>query len=142
MTIVWRDSTSVGNALIDTDHRYLLCLINTAELALRTERAADVVRSVVDQLKEYTRQDFAREESIMLAARHLRHDHHKMQHRALIDELDKTAKPLLDSGEADVSDEPRHALIALLRHWRVDHIFTEDMQLKPVLSQYPPTYCP
>jgi hemerythrin len=36
MTIVWHEKMSVGNALIDADHRDLLSLINSVELALRT----------------------------------------------------------------------------------------------------------
>ena len=35
--IVWREQKmSVGNTMIDADHRYLMCLINTVELALRS----------------------------------------------------------------------------------------------------------
>ena len=52
--IVWREQKmSVGNTMIDADHRYLMCLINTVELALRSESYRDVIDIVLEQLEQF-----------------------------------------------------------------------------------------
>lgn len=141
MTIIWREAMSVSNALIDTDHRYLLCLINTVELAVRTRQPAEILHTVVGQLREYTTQHFDREERIMLAVRYSRFDHHRGQHLALIRELDEAARPVLEASDGEDRSAASDGLTGLLRHWLVDHILKEDMHLKPILSQYPATFC-
>lgn len=141
MTIVWRDAMSVSNALIDTDHRYLMCLINTVELALTTGQPLEILRTVLAQLKQYTQEHFDREERLMMAVRFVRFDHHRGQHLKLIRELDEAARPVLAAADGAVGEAARDALVALLRHWLVDHILKEDMHLKPILSQYPATFC-
>ncbi len=142
MTIVWREAMSVSNALIDTDHRYLMCLINTVELALHTAQPADILRTVIEQLREYTQQHFEREERIMVAVSFSRYDHHRGQHQQLIRDLNEAAKPVLEAADGAVPVGARDAMIALLRHWLVDHIFKEDMNFKPILARYPATFCP
>ena len=74
MTLVWRKQLEIGDEAIDSDHRYLICLINTVELAMRTPEHRDVLTTTLEQLVEYTHAHFEHEESIMLAIRYRRYD--------------------------------------------------------------------
>ena len=71
MPIMWRDQISVGNDAIDQDHKYLICLINSVELALSHEDTVKHLPIFIGQLVEYTKEHFIREEEIQKKARNL-----------------------------------------------------------------------
>ena len=134
MSLVWRKQLEIGDVSIDTDHKYLICLINTVELTLRTPEHRDVLPVTLEQLVDYTRVHFEREESIMLAMRYTRYDQHKLQHQLLIRELAAIRQQIEAKGEGDFSTEECAAIATLFRHWLVDHLVKEDMLLKPALT--------
>jgi hemerythrin len=133
MTLLWRKQLEIGDERIDTDHRYLICLINTVDLALRTRQHRDIVGTTLEQLGEYTRSHFDREESIMLSIRYARFDQHKLQHQLLIRELATIRQKIEAKGDADLTAEECDAFASLFRHWLLDHVVKEDMLLKAAL---------
>ena len=137
MTLVWRRQLEIGDESIDTDHKYLICLINTVELAMRIPEHRDVLATTLTQLFDYTHAHFEREESIMLAMRYTRYDQHKQQHQLLIRELAAIQQNIAARGEGAYSVEECDAIAKLLRHWLVDHLVKEDMLLKPALTGSP-----
>ena len=134
MTLLWRKQLEIGDERIDTDHKYLICLINTVELSLRTQKHRDILMATLDQLAEYTERHFEREESIMLSIRYLRYDQHHQQHQLLIKELESIRKRIEARADDALTDEECEAFSTLFRHWIVDHIVKEDMQLKAALQ--------
>ncbi|MDO9601802.1 MAG: hemerythrin family protein [Rhodocyclaceae bacterium] len=148
MTIAWSEAWSVGNDLIDADHRHLLTLINIFEKVLSTDRPLTDLRAAVDALFDYTQGHFAREERIMLGLQYAKYDHHKHAHGELIEQLKQATQPIRDLGDvmspstADLPREIRDSLSGLLRHWILDHILKEDMQFKPLLAKRPGNFAP
>lgn len=146
MAIVWRDALSVGNDAIDADHRHLIALINTLELALTSEQPFRILRAAIEELRAYTHDHFAREERIMLALGYVTYDAHKHAHGVLIEQLDDAAGFVLEPGEpppestSSLSEEVRDKLTALLRSWLLEHIVREDLQLKPLLARHPKNF--
>ena len=47
MSIAWRDDMSVGNEIIDNDHKYLISVLNTIEAAINCRAH---VRTLVSRL--------------------------------------------------------------------------------------------
>ena len=142
MALQWRNALSVGNEMIDNDHKKLFALINEVEVALSGDNPVAEALVAIDGLATYTQEHFFREESIMINLRYIKFDHHKNAHRDLIAQLDAAAAPVRQlraaqaRGEATaVPPEARVALIALLRHWLLDHILKEDMHLKSLHLQ-------
>ncbi len=133
--IIWRKEMSVGNPMIDGDHRYLICLINTVELALSNESYKDVLDTVLDQLDEYTREHFAREEKLQLELYYLKRDEHAQQHAELIRELGEIRRKVRSVKEPDMGKEIAGEIALLLRHWLIDHILQRDMLMKPLFGQ-------
>jgi hemerythrin-like metal-binding protein len=139
MPIVWRDAFSIGYKQIDNDHRHLIDLINDVETALTGEHTLSRLYNAIDDLTAYTRRHFSFEERLMIEASYAHYDLHKVAHLELIEPLKQAAQPILDLKEGDahttlaVPEEARDVLVGLLRHWLVDHIIKEDMQLKSVL---------
>ena len=87
MPIVWRDEMSVGNDHIDRDHRYLLCLFNLIELALSNEKRDEFLPVFFEQLFEYTKIHFNREEKTQLKLEYSGYYEHKMQHQEIVESL-------------------------------------------------------
>jgi len=67
MSLYWRDQLSVGNDLIDSDHKYLIEIINRAEASLNAKSRRELAQAL-DSLDQYSRVHFAREEKIADAA--------------------------------------------------------------------------
>ncbi len=200
MAIVWRKQMSVGNVLIDNDHRYLLCLVNTVELGLRSRDNLDIMQLAIDQLVDYTQEHFAREERIQLKLQYPKYMEHKLEHQQIMERLTDVREQLLElaaqaarqgtgEGEAAEPGEEQEAepassgaeteetasgelgaasdegvsveeidalvaegeaapgvtvdgaeLVALLRHWIVDHVLKTDAEMRPFLKEYPDTF--
>lgn len=132
--IVWRDQMRIGNELIDGDHRYLMCLINTVELALRSESYRDVLDTVLEQLDQYTREHFAREEKLQIQYRYVRHDEHALRHRQLIRELGEIRAKVNALEDSKAAAEAATEIAKLLKHWLIDHVLHDDMLMKPLFG--------
>jgi hemerythrin len=137
MTLIWRKQLEIGDETIDIDHKYLICLINTVELTLRTPEHRDLLPTTLAQLADYTHAHFEREESIMLSLRYLRYDQHKRQHQLLVKELAAIRQKIEARGDADFSSEECAEIATLFRHWLLDHLVKEDMLLRPALTGKP-----
>ncbi len=169
MALVWREQMSVGNTLIDTEHRYLLDQINAVELALNSEDNHDILVETLNHLVEYTQTHFNHEEQIQLKIKYPLHENHKVKHKEIMTEL-YSIKQKLDkilgsddednesSPEDEVTDDELNMLLGdddsqqsvakndltplveLLRNWLIDHIIGSDMKMKPYLKKLPPDF--
>lgn len=147
MTIVWRDKMSVGNDKIDTDHRYLISLINLVEITLRHND--DYFCTALEQLVEYTNKHFKREELIQLQIDYIGYNEHKIEHQNLLRALTSIVKDLKTQRDKHLTikvggDENSKSwakevdkLTELLRDWIVGHVLGSDMKMKPILKQFP-----
>ncbi|WP_210395381.1 bacteriohemerythrin [Motiliproteus sediminis] len=96
MPILWRDSMAIGHPTIDSEHKYLFCLINAVELALQIDNAPEVVRFYLEQLIDYTRAHFEHEEKIQLQIQFAKYAEHKMEHQKILNELELLRSRLND----------------------------------------------
>ncbi len=138
MPIQWRKQMSVGNLIIDLDHRYLLSLINQVEYALRHPEESDQLKLSLEQLADYAREHFAREEQLQLRIQHRGYMKHKMAHQNLLDRLDRISAEILAEEDPEALKQRRSEITQLLRDWLLDHVLKEDMKMKPDLEQLPP----
>ncbi len=137
MPLQWREQMSVNNLIIDQDHRYLLCLINTVELSLRHPESGDHLRIALEQLSQYAREHFDREERIQYAIKYSHYVEHKLAHQRLMERLVVlTERILTERDDGTLSSDPEE-LTQLLRDWLLDHVLKEDMKMKPHLSLHP-----
>ncbi len=147
MPIIWRDQMSVGNDLIDQDHRYLLCLVNSVELAIRHSEDSEDLLSFVAQLVQYTHFHFEREERIQKTVLYPQASSHHDTHQEILAHLRQI--------ELDVSELNQHALgnklvvgewemvtgavVQLLREWILEHVLKDDKRMEPYLRKLSPT---
>jgi hemerythrin len=132
MPILWRNEMSVGNDIIDQDHRYLLCLFNSIELILSDKGLHDQLPFYFDQLLEYTQFHFDREEKIQLKSEYPGFYDHKQKHQQIIQRLE-AVNDELKMGSTDV----QQGLIELVREWIVDHLIQTDKEMTSHLRKFP-----
>jgi hemerythrin len=148
MPIIWREQMSVGNDLIDQDHRYLFCLINSIELALKHEEDVDAMLVFVQQLVAYTHFHFQREESIQKKALYPQSGSHQDIHRKILEHIGELEQDIrefhqhckdgsLVDGEREMITQ---RIMMLLREWVLDHVLKDDKRMEPYLRKLPPNF--
>ncbi len=143
MTVFWRDQLSLGNELIDIEHRYLICLVNTVTHSLaHPDDSLDDLKYAVEQLVDYTKKHFAHEEKIQLKIQYAGYADHKASHQKLMEKIAEVQKEVKAVEEPSDLEGKGDEIAELLRTWLLDHVIKEDMKLKPLLARYPKNMMP
>lgn len=139
MSLSWTEQLSVGNSVIDSDHKILMGMINGIELALK---ARDVSRlaQAFERLDSYASVHFKNEEMVAQAV-NFPFAQHKRAHQYLQQEL-LYLKAELDAFEGGWSDRAAEHFTGFLRDWLIRHVTSEDALMKPVLQTYPYEFRP
>ncbi|MEH6650994.1 MAG: hemerythrin family protein [Motiliproteus sp.] len=87
MPIIWQEKMSINNKCIDDEHKYLFCLINSVEIALKLESGDKYITMLLDQLEEYTRDHFSHEEAIQIKIKYPYYPQHKQEHQQILDQI-------------------------------------------------------
>ncbi|MEE9431237.1 MAG: hemerythrin family protein [Melioribacteraceae bacterium] len=140
MAFLWRKTMSVGNDAIDHGHRYLIGYVNTIELILHSPIDKELLIEALDQLYEETVKHFRKEEVIQRKIEFPQTLHHRREHKKLLEQLNDARTKIIDCNSLEGLLEYAPELIMFLRNWLVDHVFHEDMLLKPFFSKYPKGY--
>jgi len=140
MSLLWREQLSVGNNVIDSDHKYLFELINKVEQSLQTENKNDLSASLND-LAKYSEVHFDREEKIADAIGYHQVAHLKKSHQNLLKVLDQMKAEII-SVEYEWTLEKINKFAQFLRDWIINHVIKEDLLMKPLLQKYSPSFDP
>ncbi len=134
MAILWRDEMSVGNELVDSDHRYLICMINTVELAMVTKEDNSILMLALEQLEYYTEVHFKHEEELQEKIKYPDYFNHKKKHKDLVHQLKNFKKKLSELRiNSDHYNEKVTNFEDFLKKWLIDHVIQEDLLMKPYI---------
>lgn len=125
----WNDDLSVGNALLDHDHRKLIGLVNELHSATSRGAGMEVVGKVLAELAAYAREHFQREEHHMERVRYPALDAHRCEHRELLEKVDALQHRFRNG---DVTVAARVSM--LLRDWLSIHIARSDRLLAAMIQ--------
>ncbi|WP_212785384.1 bacteriohemerythrin [Ferrigenium kumadai] len=134
MTLTWTEQLSVGNAIIDSEHRNLIGLINSVEHALRSGNE-HALSHAFKLLTDCVRLHFMNEEKIAQAAE-LPFEQHKQSHQYLQKEL-QYIRDELEAKSGMWSEGAVEHFTRTLGNWMMDHLSGEDKLLKPALLTLP-----
>lgn len=137
MPLEWREQLSVGNDLLDSDHKYLIEIINQAENGLKRKRLSEVT-AALDRLSRYSIMHFSRQEKIASAVGYTHAARLHESHEGLLKNLDKVKQEV--GGEWTDSSVERFG--DFLRDWIINHVIKEDMVMKPFLKKFSPRFAP
>ena len=138
MSLVWREQLSVGNDIIDNDHKYLIEIINLIEQSFATKNL-NALAEALDSLTQYSKSHFAHEEKIAHAVGYKQVAYLNRSHGGLIKQLDK-AKNELNEISQEWSSEIVEHFSHFLRDWLINHVIKEDLLMKPALQKYPSNF--
>lgn len=122
--IEWSDELSVGNELLDGQHKNLIDMINTLD---DDRLGGDELGEVIFGLLEYAAIHFRDEEKFFVDAAPEIVEHHFASHTIFI----STAYKFVQRFKRGEALELRQPVYEFLCQWLVQHILVEDMQYKP-----------
>jgi hemerythrin-like metal-binding protein len=122
---------AIDGAVIDTDHRHLVDIVNSFARHRSQGRAVTEAMDCLRSLKFYAETHFAREERLQRLVNYPQHAEQRREHQQMtkaVDEMIWKVERALDNDDvARVADE----LALLLRRWLLNHIIVHDLGMKP-----------
>ncbi len=101
MPVLWQEAMSVGNKHIDDEHKYLFCLINSVEVALKLDDNQSIMKFLFAQLEQYTSSHFRQEEAIQLQIKYPNYLEHKLQHQEILDNIAELKQKFFSANKQD-----------------------------------------
>jgi len=131
MTLIsWRDDYQVGVPLIDSEHRYLIGLINEFHDKHASGGGHRQVMAVLNSLVSYAEQHFQHEEALMTEIGYPRLAQQRDMHEELYSSIFALNEELsLDMAKVDAKT------MRFLQRWLLEHIIKEDMGIGDFLRR-------
>jgi hemerythrin len=128
--LVWKEAYSVGVQVLDDDHKKLIDLLNQFETAYNYHTGDEFERQALNELIDYTKYHFQREETLMDEHGYPATDAHKAQHREMIAEVERFVAEYQKQGHEALGDVAHY-----LRGWLINHINGTDKQYGPFFNE-------
>lgn len=132
--IQWRDGLSIGNEIIDSDHKQLIGIINEFLSLSRDNPPTETLKAIADRLLYYANAHFEREERLQLLANYDAYNGHKIQHNHLLDTLEAFIDRHFVTRETPIDTAVVQEMDTFLRSWLIDHILKCDMRMRGKLN--------
>lgn len=129
--IHWDEAYSVGNALLDNEHRDIVAVLNDLYRGRSADGRPLDPEHTLARLRDVAEVHFANEEAVLARHRCPRLDSHQSEHRVLWSELSTLAAtmPAMDA------DTRERALASMLRKIVLGHILVADMRDQDYLRE-------
>lgn len=125
----WNDSLTVNINEIDTQHKYLIKLINSLNDAMGKGQGKDVLGKILTELIDYTVKHFSLEEKYMEKYKYTYSQSHKLEHEKLIKQV-KEFDEEFKSGKTLISVQ----VMSFLKDWLKNHIMQNDVKFGQFLN--------
>jgi len=140
MRLKWTKQLSVGNAIIDSEHRNLIGIANNARRAIRT-RDSSTLSQELEHLEDWLYVHFENEGKIAQAV-NFDFSQHKLAQQCWLKELWFLRDELAGKNGLWSDDAIEH-FSNFLSDWMIDgHIISLDMLMKPILQTYAYNFLP
>lgn len=126
----WNDKFLVGVSTVDDDHKKLVAMLNNLYDAMQAGKGKDAMGQILDELVEYTKFHFGREETYFKEHGYPDTDKHLEEHAAL-------AKQVLDvqaKYKAGATATLNMEVMNFLRNWLTNHINGSDKKFGPFFN--------
>lgn len=134
MALAWEEYLSVGNAMLDSDHKNLIIMINKIEHAIGRRNSVDLSKAM-ESFATYIYIHLRNEEQIAEAVR-FPLAQNRLECQQLMYEI-RCLMEDLDSKDGAWPDNLVRKYSCFLNDWMMDHIIKKDMLMKPVLQNHP-----
>jgi hemerythrin len=131
MALAWSNELSVGNAIIDSEHKNLLVMVNNIEQLLKAKDTSNLSHEL-ELLENWLCTHFENEEKIAQAVG-FDFTKNKLEHQNLLKELHRIIDEL-KAMNGIWSEKTAKKHFQYLCDWLTGHVIEEDMLMKPVLQ--------
>ncbi len=133
MDLVWTGQLSVGNAILDSDHKKLMGLAQDIDCVTKARDYFAVSRAL-KRLNACMNHHFLNEQLFALAL-DIPFVKHQIDHQNILAEINLTRHEVEKDGVTAIYVMEHYA--QFLRDWLIGHITDEDMQMKRMLQTRP-----
>lgn len=126
--LTWDDKLSVGIDAIDEDHKQLISYINMLQTAVMYPAGETYERQALDNVVEYTRYHFQREEELMREFNYPDFAAHQKTHESMIAKVNEYMQRYESDREETIGD-----LTRFLKGWLINHIAGTDQEYSEYL---------
>ena len=128
--ITWGPQLDTGIAIIDSQHKRLVDIINELNDAVTAGRSDEIMGAILDELIAYTETHFSVEEKLLSSHDYDDLENHRKEHRVFTDQI-KMDRDNFHSGVKQVEER----MMRYLRGWLLNHIQASDQAYVPTLKQ-------
>lgn len=127
--IKWDEDMSIGIDLIDKDHKTLIKLINELRTATQYKVDDSLIDNIMEQLINYTKYHFDREEYLMRHNNYPDYENHKKLHEDMIKKMSECVHKYKSNPDNTIDDA-----LKFLTDWLIKHIKGSDREYIPYLK--------
>ena len=128
--LVWKDEYSVGIEEMDNDHKKLLNLINQLQTAVNYYTGREFELKALDELVDYTKTHFKKEEKLMEDNGYADLEAHKLLHEQFITKVNDVLEAYRKDADLALADT-----LVFLKDWLIKHINGTDKEYGKVLNE-------
>jgi hemerythrin-like metal-binding protein len=128
--VEWKEAYSVGIQALDDDHKRLLSLLDKFQTAYAYHTGDEFERQALNELVDYTKTHFAREELLLEQHGYPDLEAHKQEHREMIAKVDHFTGIYAEKGHAALGEVSQY-----LKDWLINHINGTDKQYTSFLQE-------
>lgn len=133
MALTWSKKLSVGNAIIDSEHKNLIVMVNSIELIIKARNGVALSQEF-ELIEHWLRTHFENEERIASAVG-FDFTKNKLEHQNLLKEFHRMQDEL-KAMNGMWSDKVAKQYFQYLCDWITGHVVEEDMLMKPLLQTH------
>ena len=119
--ITWGPQLETGIAIIDSQHKRLVDIINEMNDALVEGRSDEIMSAIFDELVDYTETHFKVEEKLLASHDYEDFENHRREHRVFTDQI-KMDRDNFNAGVWQLDQR----MMDYLRGWLMNHIQVSD----------------
>ncbi len=128
--IKWKDEYSVGITHIDQDHKKLIKLLNQFTVAYDYDMSEDFEKKALEELINYTKYRFEREEKLMKENDFPDLIAHKAKHQEMIEEVERFVDLYNEKGHDSLKEISEYLTV-----WLISHINGTDKEYSQYLNE-------
>jgi hemerythrin len=128
--MTWNQKLSVGVQVMDDDHKRLVGMLNQLFDAMQAGQGKEVLGCILDDLVDYTKRHFAREEAFFAKTGYPDAEAHHKEHADLTAQVLEVQQKYNSGNDCMLSLE----LMRFLKNWLTNHIQGADQKYGPYLN--------
>jgi len=124
MQLKWSEKYSVGNEIIDVQHKMLFTIVNQLSKHIIADDGLEKIEETLEKMSIYAKMHFRTEEDLLFKLNYKELTKHKVLHERFKKEIFRAAKEVISKKRMDTVVEVHK----FLQSWLTNHILDEDVK--------------